>query len=96
MPIHLKLYRCFDHGLKMCILFEYNPQIIFCHFFHKLNLAIFTGRVNGLKVFCVGNFYSFMPIHLKLYRCSGHGLKMYKVFAYNPQIIFVTFFTSLT
>ena len=27
--------------LKTCMWFEYNPQIIFCHFFRKLNLAIF-------------------------------------------------------
>ena len=25
--------------------FEYNPQIIFCHFFRKLNLAIFLGLI---------------------------------------------------
>ena len=94
--IHLKLYRCLVHGLKMCILFEYNPQIIFCHFFHKLNLALFTGRVNGFKVFCVGNStYSFMPIHLKLYRCVVHGLKMCILFGYNLQIIFCYFFHKL-
>ena len=32
MLIALKLYRCLGHGLKMCILFEYNP-----HFFRKKN-----------------------------------------------------------
>ena len=25
----------------MCMTFEYNPQINFCHFFHSLNLVIF-------------------------------------------------------
>ena len=35
MPISLKIYRYLGHGLKMCILFGYNPQIILCHFFHK-------------------------------------------------------------
>ena len=25
----------------MCMTFGYNPQIIFCHFFHSLNLVIF-------------------------------------------------------
>ena len=29
------------HGLKMCILFSYHPQIIFCHLFHKINLPFF-------------------------------------------------------
>ena len=48
IPILLKLYRCCDHALKICILFGYNPQIIFCHFFHNLNLVIFSGTlVNG-------------------------------------------------
>ena len=41
MPIHLKLYRCFCHGLKICMWFGYYPEIIFCHFFRRLNLAIF-------------------------------------------------------
>ena len=41
MPIHLKLYRCFCHGLKICMWFGYYPEIIFCHFFPSLNLAIF-------------------------------------------------------
>ena len=31
----------FEHGLKICMWFGYNPQIIFYHFFRKLNLAIF-------------------------------------------------------
>ena len=31
-----------------------------------------------------------MPILLKLYRCSGHGLKMCMLcFVYNPQRLFV-------
>ena len=38
MPIHLKLYRCFCHGLKICMWFGYCPEIIFCHFFRSLNL----------------------------------------------------------
>ena len=29
MPIFLKLYRCFCHGLKICMWFGYNHQIIF-------------------------------------------------------------------
>ena len=28
-PILLKLYRCCDHALKICILFGYNPQIFY-------------------------------------------------------------------
>ena len=33
MPIFLKLYRWFCHGLKMCMWFGYTPQIIFFFFF---------------------------------------------------------------
>ena len=41
ISILLKLHRCFVHGLKICMWFRYNPQIIFYHFFCKLNLVIF-------------------------------------------------------
>ena len=37
----LKLHRCCDHALKICISFGYNPQIIFCHFFAILTLPFF-------------------------------------------------------
>ena len=46
MLIPLKLYRCLGHGLEMCILFGYNPQVIFCHFFHKMSILIFAAKVN--------------------------------------------------
>ena len=36
-PILLKLYRCFKDGLKICILFFQNPEIIFYHFFPIFN-----------------------------------------------------------
>ena len=41
MLILLKVHGCFGHGLKTCMWFGYNPQIIFCHFFRKLNLVFF-------------------------------------------------------
>ena len=41
MLIVLKLHMCFGHGLKTCMSFGYNPQIIFCHFFCNLNLVFF-------------------------------------------------------
>ena len=40
-PIVLKLFRCFLHGMKMCMWFGYNPLIIFCHFFCFVNLVFF-------------------------------------------------------
>ena len=42
VPIILKLCMCFCHGMKMCMWFGDNCQIIFCHFFHIVNLVIFT------------------------------------------------------
>ena len=41
IPILWKLHSCFGHDLKICMWFGYNTQVIFCHFFRKLNLAIF-------------------------------------------------------
>ena len=95
--ILLKLYKCCDHALKICICFGYSPQINFCHFFCNLNSnshfsGILTMKVNGQWVPCVRNSsYSFMPIHLKLYMCYGHGLW----FGYNPWIIFCHLFHNL-
>ena len=46
MPIPLKLYRCLGHGLKMCILFGYNPQMSFDHFIYKMHQVICPTKVN--------------------------------------------------
>ena len=32
-PIPSKLYRCLGYGLTMCIIFRYNPQMMFCYLF---------------------------------------------------------------
>ena len=40
-PILLKLYRCFNDGLKIWMWFIQNPEVIFYHFLHVLNLDIF-------------------------------------------------------
>ena len=42
IPILLKLYRCCDHALKICMWFGYNPQINFCHFFPQFELSHFS------------------------------------------------------
>ena len=47
MPIYLKLYMYYGLGLKICMWFGYIPWIIFCHFFHSLNLVIFFGNFSG-------------------------------------------------
>ena len=47
MPIHLKLYMYYGHGLKICMWFVYNPWIIFCHFFSQFELSHFIGNFSG-------------------------------------------------
>ena len=44
MPIHLKRYMCYGHGLKICMWFGYNPWVIFCHFFLQFELSHFFGH----------------------------------------------------
>ena len=94
IPNLLKLYRCHDHALKICMWFGYIPQINFSHFFRNLNLVIFrfffcfflTMKVNGQWVPRGRNSsYSFIQILLKLYRCLDHALKICMRFEYNPQ-----------
>ena len=68
--ILLKLHWCFGHGLKIYLGFRCNPQIIFCYFFHKLNLVVFRAlsiTVNGQGISCGRNSsYSFILILLNL------------------------------
>ena len=47
MPIHLKLYMYYGHGLKICMWCGYNPWIIFCHFFSQFELSHFLGHFSG-------------------------------------------------
>ena len=44
MPIHLKPYMCYGHGLKICVWFGYNPWIIFLSFFSRFELSHFFGH----------------------------------------------------
>ena len=75
IPILLKLHWCFGYGLKICMWFGYNPQIIFVtysqvelsHFFR-----IFYKKMNGQGIHCGRNSsYSFLPILSKLHWCFG-------------------------
>ena len=93
MLIALKLYMCLDHGQKMFISFWHNPKKKKNSLFSQMNLVIFAAKMKRHLVQCVCiSYYSFTLIPLKLYRCLDHGLKMWVLFGYNPQIIFVTFF----
>ena len=45
IPIILKLYKCFGHGMKKCIYFGYNPQIIFLLLsFSQIDFSRFSSR----------------------------------------------------
>ena len=96
MPILLKYFGNFT-GVLVMVWFGYYPQIIFGHFFNKLNLVIFhalflSTEVNREWIPRVCNSYSFYTDFLKLPRCFGHGLKMCMWFGYSDdrQIISVT------
>ena len=89
VPIFLKLCMCFRHGIRMCMWFGYNCEIIFCHFFHFVNLVIFLTSMNRQWVPCERNSScNFIPIFLKHCICFRHGLKMCVWFGYNPSINF--------
>ena len=92
IPNLLKLHWCFEHGLKICMWIRYNPQIICCYLFCKLNLhnisSIIYNKVNGQGIPCGPNSsYSFIPILSKIYWCFSHGLKICMWLRYTPQII---------
>ena len=95
IPISFETSLVFGHGLKICMWFGYNPQIIFVTF-SQVELSLFSGiiynKVNEQGIPCGHkSSYSFIPILLKLHWCFGHGLKICMWLRYNAQIIFVTF-----
>ena len=49
IPILLKLYRCLDHALKICMWFGYNPHFNFYHFF-KIS-GIYTKKVHVVWIY---------------------------------------------
>ena len=53
-PILFKLYRRFKDGLKICILFFQNPEIIFFHIFFIFNLDFFRALILQK---CIGSMY---------------------------------------
>ena len=83
----------FHHGMRMCMWFGYNCEVIFCYFFHFVNLVIFWPQMNRQWVPCERNSsYNFIPIFLKLCTCFLHGQKMCMWFGYNPCFNFCHFF----
>ena len=47
MPIVLRNYSCFGHGLKICICFGYFFRLLFYYFFHRLILIDFSLTVKA-------------------------------------------------
>ena len=85
VPIFLKLYMCFRHGMRIGMWFGYNCEISFCHFFHFVNSSHFSTTMFRQWVPCERNSsYNFIPIFLKHCIWFFHGLKMCIWFRYNP------------
>ena len=95
--ILLKLYRCFKDGLKICILFFQNPEIIFYHFLRIFNLDIFRALI--LQI-CIWSMYLVSATSPTVFGESFWNftdvLRMVWRYAYcffqNPEIIFYHFF----
>ena len=86
----------FKDGLKICMCFFQNPEIIFYYCFRIFNLDIFlssnTTEVYREQVHCpLNSSHTFWPILLKLYRCFKDGLKICMCVFQNPEFIFYHF-----
>ena len=86
----------FQDGLKICMWFFQNPEMIFYHFFPHFELRHFlssnTTEVYREQVPCpLNSSHSFWLILLKLYRCFKDGLKICLWLFQNPEIIFYYF-----
>ena len=100
-PILLKLYRCFKDGLKICILFFQNPEIIFYHFFPIFNLDIFRALILQICIWSMylvsatpptvlgQSFWNFTGVLRMVWRYTYCFFRILKLF-------FITFFPFLT
>ena len=71
----------------------YDCWINFCHFFHIVNLVIFTLIIKTVGISCERNFsYSFVPILFKLCMCFPHGMRICMWIGHNCWINFCHFF----
>ena len=97
----LKLYRCFKDGLKICILFFQNPEIIFYHFFPIFNLDIFRALILQICIWSMylvsatpptvfgESFWNFTGVLRMVWRYAYCFFRILKLF-------FITFFAFLT
>ena len=99
--ILLKLYRCFKDGLKICILFFQNPEIIFYHFFRIFNLDIFRALILQICIWSMylvsatpptvfgESFWNFTGVLRMVWRYAYCFFRIMKLF-------FITFYAFLT
>ena len=71
-------WMCFRHGMRMCMWFGYNCEIIFCHFFHFVNLVLFLPQCidSGYLVSATPHtilyrsFWIFAHVFSMVWRCA--------------------------
>ena len=90
--ILLKLYRCFNDGLEICILFFQNPEIIFYHFFRIFNLDIFRALILQICIWSIylvsatpptvfgESFWNFTVVFRMVWRYAYCFLRILKLF----------------
>ena len=78
IPILLKLYRCCNHALKICMLLENNPQINFLSLFWQFELSHFKNFTGVLGMHVVSMYssdflfiYSFIYLFIYLFIYSS-------------------------
>ena len=75
MPIHLKLYRCLGHGLKMCILSDH-----FLSLFSQVKLSHFYGQSEWIQgIFC-------WQLLLQFYADSFETLLIFRLWSEDVHI----------
>ena len=93
----LKLCTWLPHGLEMCMWFEYNPWINFCHFFHFVNFVIFWPQTLW-KCRDSGYLVSTTPrtiLYLSFWNFA-HVFAMVWRFAYDLDIILELIFATFS
>ena len=90
--ILLKLYRFFQDGLEICILFFQNPEIIFYHFFRIFNLDIFRALILQICIWSIylvsatpptvfgESFWNFTVVFRMVWRYAYCFLRILKLF----------------
>ena len=101
MPIHLKLYMCYWHGLSRyaCGLDILQSMNYLLSFYSQFELSHFFGHfsewIEG-TLYCVRNSsYNLILILLKLCRHCDHAFKICMWLGYTPQINFCHFFFTI-